>query len=227
MNEQRPRMSDEVRETIREDMEPVRPLEPCWKRLLYILPVAVLALAMPFFYYELRDTGELGLLIGWIPVAIQILLAFALLSFALREGVPGWRGSSRAIFALCIGAFALQILVNLLIFLRSPAGGEPASVSMWLECFRVESLIGLPILVAVAWLVSRSLPQRPLLAGFLAGIGAGFAGDASWGLLCPISEPSHVLLGHTGGILVLGLTGFLLGYLWSLYAQRNDVSAHS
>jgi hypothetical protein len=30
----------------------------------------------------------------------------------------------------------------------------------------------------------------------------------------------HVLLGHTGGILVLGLTGFLLGYLWSLYARR-------
>ena len=54
--------------------------------------------------------------------------------------------------------------------------------------------------------------------------GAGFAADASWRLICPYSDPGHVLLGHTAGILVLGLTGFLLGYLWSLYARavRTD-----
>ena len=34
------------------------------------------------------------------------------------------------------------------------------------------------------------------------------------------AAPTHFLLGHTGGILVLGLTGFLLGYLWSLYTRR-------
>ena len=85
----------------------------------------------------------------------------------------------------------------------------------------MESLVGIPILVLVAWLVSRAMPCQPLLAGFLTGTGAGIAAEASWRMICPNSAPGHVLLGHTGGILILGLTGFLLGYVWSVY-QRAD-----
>jgi len=140
--------------------------------------------------------------------------------FVLLEGIPGWRASSTKLFPFVLTAHALQIVVNLLIFVRAPmsSGG---TVTMWMACFRAEPLIGLPALVLIAWLVARSLPQRPLVAGFLTGTGAGFAAEASWRILCPYSDAAHVLMGHTGGILVLGLTGFLLGYLWTLYGRDS------
>ena len=167
-------------------------------------------------------TGDFGVLLSWVPVAVQVLLAFGLLVIALREGVPGWRVSPGLIFGMVLSAYSLQILVNLMMFMRIPAeAGAAGALETWASCFRVESLIGIPILVLVAWLVSRALPCRPLLAGFLAGTGAGIAAEASWRMVCPNSAPGHVLLGHTGGILILGLTGFLLGYVWSVYHRAS------
>jgi len=220
MSYEQVKLPEALRKAIREDSRPVKPLSPARRRVLLVVPIALAAMSMPFLYYQMRDTETLGVTLGWVPVAIQILLAFSLLVVALREGIPGWRASARTIFLLCLAAYGVQIFVNILIFLRTPGSTGGASLDAWLACFRVESLIGLPILVFVAWLVARALPSRPWLAGFLAGSGAGFAGDASWRMFCPYSDPRHILLGHTGGILVLGLTGFLLGYLWSLYSRH-------
>lgn len=224
MTEQTTPLPRNLRDAIAKDLKPVRALAAPWRRLVYAVPVLLAATLMPLVYYRLRDTEDLGLVAGWVPVAIQIFLAMALLLFALREGIPAWRASAKVVFVVLLVAYALQIVANMLIFLRLGPGGADTSVAMWMRCFRIESLIGLPILVAAAWLVARSLPQRPLLAGFLAGTGAGLAGDASWRLICPISDPAHVLFEHTGGILALGLTGFLMGYLWSLYARSSGAA---
>ncbi len=213
-----------LRAAVAADLRPVKPLANPWKRLIVVVPVALAAMSMPLLYFQIRDTTELGMLLGWVPVAIQVLLAFALLVLALREGIPGWRPSATWIFSLCLLAYGVQIVVNLAIFLRSPSTAGGTSFSMWAACFRVESLIGLPILVLVAWLVSRALPRSPWMAGFLAGTGAGLAGDASWRMFCPYAHPAHILMGHTLGILVLALTGFLLGYLWSLQGTRVGTS---
>ncbi len=223
MSVSRPEVPDRLRRALGDQIDPVTPLRPPWQRLLGVLPVLVVAMVMPLAYNQLRDTGELGMMLAWVPIAIQVLVAFALLIFALREGIPGWRVSSTKIFAVVLAAYALQIVVNLLIFMWAPmsSGG---TVTMWMGCFRAESLIGLPALVLIAWLVARTLPQRPLVAGFLTGTGAGLSAEASWRMFCPYSDAAHVLLGHTGGILVLGLTGFLLGYLWTLYGHRPAAS---
>ncbi len=219
-----PPLPKELRAAILGDMKPVRPLPPPWKRLALVAPLIIGVLVMPLVYNELRQTGEMGVLLSWIPVAVQVFLALGLLVIALREGVPGWRVSTRLIFVMVLAAYSLQILVNLLMFMQAPAEAGPGGVlATWMSCFRVESLIGIPILVLVAWLVSRALPFRPMLAGFLAGTGAGIAAEASWRMICANSEPGHVLLGHTGGIFILGVTGFLLGYVWSVYSR----AAHS
>jgi len=217
-----PLLPDELRTAILGDLKPVKPLPPPWKRLALVAPIIIAVLVMPFVYNEVRETGDFGALLSWVPVAVQVFLALGLLVIALREGVPGWRVSTRLIFAMVLAAYSLQILVNLLMFMRTPLSAGPSGVlGTWMSCFRVESLIGIPILVLVAWLVSRALPFRPLLAGFLAGTGAGIAAEASWRMICPNSEPGHVLLGHTGGVLILGLTGFLLGYVWSVYNRAT------
>lgn len=207
-------------DVIRADMAAVRPLASPARRLAYVMPLAALAVGTPFAYFRLRDLEALGLTLGWVPVALQLLLAIGLLGLALREAIPGLRVSAVGAVALCLGAYTLQILVNLGIYLSLPlAGGERTSLDMWFACFRLESAIGLPILLAVVWMVARALPQRPLLAGFLAGSGAGLAAEASWRLICYDSTPVHVLLGHTGGVLLLGLTGMGIGLVWQAFTS--------
>ena len=222
MSEKPPVMPPELQSAVLGDLRPVKPLPSPLRRVLLAAPFVIGVLVMPLAYHRMRNVGDLGMMLSWIPVALQVLLAFGLLVIALREGIPGWRVSTRQIFAFVLAAYSLQILVNLLIFMQMPMdGGGAGALSMWMSCFGVETLIGLPILVLIAWMVSRALPSRPLLAGFLAGTGAGFAAEASWRMFCAYSDPGHVLLGHTGGILVLGLTGFLLGYVWSVYQERS------
>lgn len=222
MSEKPPVMPPELESAVLADLRPVKPLASPMRRALLAAPFVIGVLLMPLAYHRMRDTGDLGMMLSWVPVALQVLLAFGLLVIALREGIPGWRVSTGQIFGFVLVAYSLQILVNLLIFMQMPMeGAGTGALAMWMSCFGVETLIGLPILVLVAWMVSRALPSRPLLAGFLAGTGAGFAAEASWRMFCPASDPGHVLLGHTGGILVLGLTGFLLGYVWSVYQDRS------
>ncbi|NKB87812.1 MAG: DUF1109 family protein [Acidobacteria bacterium] len=221
MSETPPVMPPDLRSAITADLKPVKPLLSPGRRALLAAPFVIGILAMPLAYHRMREIGDLGVMLSWVPVALQVLLAFGLLVIALREGIPGWRVSTKQIFAVVLVAYSLQIIVNLLIFMRMPMdGGGAGALAMWMSCFGIESLIGIPILVLVAWMVSRALPSRPLLAGFLAGTGAGFAAEASWRMFCAYSDPGHVLLGHTGGILIMGLTGFLLGYVWSVYQDR-------
>ena len=153
MNDERIELPEELRRAVAEDLEPVTPLPAPGRRMLFALPVVLLALILPLWVFTIRSDSEFDLVLGWIPVAVQLLLAAGLLLFALRESIPGRRVSSTAVFVLCLTAFGLQILVNLGIYLRMPMAGEAErTVTMWLACFRYESLIGLPILVVVAWL---------------------------------------------------------------------------
>ena len=209
------RLPPELRGAVSADLAPVRPLPPPWRRLLLGFPVVLGSLGMPFVYFRMRDTASLGAELAWVPIAVQLLLAFTLLVIALREAIPGCQVSRLTIAGFCLLGFGIQAGVNYLIYLRSPLGVQGSSFAAWLGCFRNETLIGLPILVMVAWLAARALPQRPMAGGFMVGAGAGLAADASWRLFCPVSSPLHVLLAHSGGVLTLGLTGALLGLMWA------------
>lgn len=222
MNEPPVLLPADLAATVRADLRPVRPLPSPMRRLAYVLPLAALAIGLPFTYFRLRDLEAFGVMLGWVPVALQLLVAIGLLGVALREAVPGFRVSALGAMALCLAAYALQILVNLGIYLSLPlAGGTRTTLDMWFACFRLESLIGLPILLAVGWMVARALPQRPMLAGFLAGTGAGLAAEASWRLICYDSTPFHVLAGHTGGVVLLGLTGVGIGLVWQEFGKAR------
>ena len=217
------RAPDGLRQAVARDLGPVRPLADPWQRAVTAVPIAAVAMGMPFLYYQMRDTGELGARLAWVPIAVQILLALGLLALALREAVPGRRIPQPALAGLCMAGFGLQVVANYAIYLRSPVASGVSHFEAWLGCIQRESLIGVPILVVVAWMAGRALPCRPMLAGFLVGTGAGLAADASWRLFCPVSTPGHILLAHTGAVLALGLTGMLLGWVWNRVRERPTV----
>lgn len=207
-------LPEDLRRVIAADMEPVRPLPAPWKRVLWALPLALLILALPFLYFGLRPgTEELGPLLTWVPVILQVALGLALLTLALREAVPGLGISRGLVFGVCVGALAVHLAVNLLVWFRYPMGYEDLLETWWM-CFRYEFLLAVPFLVLITWLAASALPVRPRAIGLLTGAGAGFLADASWRMVCPVSAPLHVITAHGGAIIFLGVLGYLLGWLW-------------
>jgi len=122
---------------------------------------------------------------------------------------------------VCIGALAVHLAANVLLWLRDPVGYGDFLSSFW-GCVRYEFLLGVPFLVLVTYLAAKALPVRPQVIGALAGIGAGMISDASWRMVCYVSVPAHFLTAHLGGIVGLGLTGYLLG-LW-FESRRRRIS---
>jgi hypothetical protein len=89
--------------------------------------------------------------------------------------------------------------------------------SLCLLCFRHELLLGLPFLLVISWLAVRALPVRPRTIGLLSGVGGGIVADATFRLICPGSDPTHVMSGHLAPIFVLGVLGYLLGFIWERF----------
>lgn len=206
---------EELRRRIAEDLQPVEPLGPPWKRVAWIAPLLAVILVLPFVLRGFRlDLGELGMALAWVPLGLQILLGFALLTLALRQTAPGWLTPRYLLLGFLFFVLAVHLGINLLIYLRHPRPPPGDFLAAWWDCYGNESMIGLPILLINAWLAVKALPLRPKLAGFLGGTAAGLLAEASWRLVCPVSDPSHVVLAHGGGILGLGLVGVVLGWLW-------------
>ncbi len=53
---------------------------------------------------------------------------------------------------------------------------------------------------------------QAIVAGALAGLGAGLVSDASWRLYCHVSDPGHVLVAHAGAIVALTAIGAAGGW---------------
>jgi hypothetical protein len=178
-------MPERLRAAVAADLRPVRALPPPSMRALWAVPVIVAVCAAAWLYFGVRrDAGELGLLLAWGPLALQVTLGLALLAMALHETVPGlWLG---------YGSFF---------------------ASLW-PCLRYEVMLGAPFLIVIALLALRALPMQPRMIGLLAGVGGGVIADASWRLVCPVSVPAHFLTAHLGGVVALGAAGYLLGCLF-------------
>ncbi len=219
-------LPDSLRQAVAADMAPVRPLPAPWIRVLWALPIAVALATGTLVYFGLRpDFQGLEDLLTWVPVLLQAALGLAVLSLALHETVPGMRVARPVVFAVCVGALALHLAANIMLWLRDPMGYGDFLSSFW-ACFRYEFLLGVPLLALITYLSAKALPVRPTVIGALAGIGAGVISDASWRMVCYVSVPSHFLTAHLGGIVVLGVTGFLLG-MWFETRVVGNASART
>ncbi len=196
------------------DLSPVRPMAAPWRRMLWVVPLTIAAFLLPQMVYEQRpDLDRLGFLLAWLPVVAEILLGIGFMGIALRVAVPGLGMSRSMIGGLIVAALGLHVAVNAAIWLVSPTPVDYVW-SLCLMCFRHELLLGLPFLLVVSWLAVRALPVRPRTIGLLSGLGGGVVADATFRLICPVSDPTHVMSGHLAPIFALGVLGYLLGFIW-------------
>jgi hypothetical protein len=199
----------DLRDRIKADLRPTRPLRPPFVRALVLLPIAVaIVLSVPGLRFFRSDMAAIGFLKAWGFSFGQALAGLVIVGVALRESIPG-RGLSRgAVIATIAVGLAIPFALLGVTASAFDVGPEPGrALEEGLGCFRVSAISAIPALVAAAFLAARALPLRPALAGALYGLGCGLIADAGLRLFCEYTVPTHVLFGHGGGIIAAMVVG--------------------
>jgi hypothetical protein len=212
-----------LREAIENDFQPVRPLHPVWLRTMLAVAILAVVLASVLAKASLRpDMDQLPMWLSWGCSVLQLAIGVLLIGLALREAVPGAGIPRGAVHVAAATALAVQILVGIATSIYSPAITMPGSgVTPGIGCLRHETVMALPTFIATLWLVFRALPLRAPTAGLLGGAGATVASDAVIHLLCPMANLSHVLVWHSGAVVVFMAIGWSAGAVWERLRWRR------
>ena len=198
-----------LRRAVAETCTPVRPLVAPARRATALIPWALLLGVVVLAVWGLRaDYNQVGVWRLWGASAVQMVLAIAIASAAIAESVPGRLPSVTANLTLAGAAVAVVCTTTLLTYAASGTVVPAAFAGryFWI-CLTHPLLLGLPALAVLGIMAARGLTSRPIVAGALAGLGAGLVSDASWRLYCHVSDPGHVLVAHAGAIVALTAIG--------------------
>lgn len=219
---------DDLVARVAADLRPVRPLEPPFRRVLMHLPLGLAVfLGLPLYVGLRADAGTLGPLVTWGASAAQVALGVWLLWAGAREARPGQRLPIRLITSALVSAGAVVAALTALTSVISPTALSE-SLLPWRAgafCFRGSLTVGAPMLFLAGWMLGRALPGQPWLAGALFGAGAGLTADATWRLVCPVSDPWHVITGHGGALLTLTVIGSIGGYVAARHVSARRAVA--
>lgn len=194
---------------VRASFEPVRPLASPSRRVLALVPLAlILFLGPPLYHHWRENLAQLPAWASWGLSALESLGGIALLGFALRQAVPGMTVRPRWVLLALTAGLLLFIGVSFTTanVLPTPLHDADAWKRLAWECVVMELPFAIPSLAVAAWLVARALPLRPALTGAAYGLAVGLMTDAGMRLYCWIDQPLHVFSGH-GGTIVLGTIG--------------------
>jgi hypothetical protein len=203
------RIPPAIEAAIKADLKPVRPLPPPERRALRLAPLVALTLIAASSVFALRrDAATLGWILTWGTSVVQAVFAWLLIALALREAVPGRTSTGSAVILAAGSVLGFSSVATLRTWDLSPTMIVPERVG-WVGrvCFVGTVVSALPLLIIAAVLAARAMIVRPWSSGALYGLGAGLGADAGWRLFCHYSDPLHVLLTHTGGVLATMVIG--------------------
>ena len=207
-----------LREALRRDAGPVRPLLPPAARTMIVLAVAGGAAAVLITLAGLRpDRGILDPKLFWAPAVVRVLAGLILILLAMREAVPGSGGPA---VVRHTSLFSVPILLTFLtdwVASRSRRGFGNGNaweqVTGAFGCYPREVLVTIPVLLVIAWFLARAYPLRPIFAAMAGATGAALMADAVLHLTCPMTAMMHTLLVHGGAVVSVALLAAAIGWL--------------
>lgn len=218
-----PVLPEGLRRAVERDLRPVRPLPSPWRRSVWAAVTVGAVWAGALLLTPLRsDFADLPMWVGWGGAGLQLILGLGLIVLALRQSVPGEGAPGGVAMTWLAVTMSVQVAVGILTAHFSPGAdlGEHA-LAHGVGCMAYDATMALPATLVTFWLLFRALPTRAPLAGLLGGAGAGASADGLLHLICPMSSLDHVLIWHTGAILLLAVGGLLAGIVWERSRARR------
>jgi hypothetical protein len=178
------------------------------RRAVLVFAIAALA-GLPLFFVW-GGFGHVAARPAQMTAGIAVgalLLAVACASIAWRRGKSAV-GRSQGVL---LGVAAL-VPVATYVWLVSwhDRYVEPFS-RLGYRCLALTIASGLPLLFAALYLRKRTVVAHPVASGAALGAAAGAFGSVTVELWCPLTSSPHVLLGHVTPIVLLAVSGALIG----------------
>lgn len=210
-----------LREAIRRDLQPVRPLLPPRSRVAAVVFAgAVAALFLLMTFGVRHDMPEIPPLAFWIPLLLRLAIGIILVAFALREAVPG-EGASRPVRLTALAIALILLFAMPLVFAEVVGSGGVSPPGEDLFCYQLQMTIGGPAFLLAWFLVARGFPLRPLFAMLAAGFGAGLLADGAMFAVCNLHGERHWLIAHSGAVLTFAMLGAVAGAITSAVRLRR------
>ena len=214
---------DKIKDQIQNDMEPVKPFAPPWRRASFLFGVWVFLVALVILVFGLRhDTDALGPWLFWILPLGQLLSAYAVIVLSVRLTVPGSAVATSVLAGLVFLGAAAHLAVSWIMFYLSPIGVEPGKdFHASSVCLIITLCLSILPLVTALTLSFRGLPTRPLVVGLACGFASGLSAEAVWRLHCPYNAWSHILTSHTVAVLAAVILGWVLSFVFSRHFSKR------
>jgi hypothetical protein len=140
-----------------------------------------------------------------IPIAAALFALYA----AATSGAHGLGQPKGRIVTLALLSPMLFIAATLVV---SPGDVDAEPFVMHsLRCLAWTAVYSLGPMALAAWVFRRSFIAAPVWRSAALGMACGAIGAATMSLVCSVSSPAHVLVGHGGMMLVGAVGGGLLG----------------
>lgn len=147
----------------------------------------------------------------WIKLAFPAALAALALLVAARLSRPGVP-AGRAAAALAAPVLAIWLLAAVALLRAAPEDrGMLIWGETWASCPVNVTLLSLPALVALLWVMKTLAPVRLALAGGTAGLLAGALGAAVYALHCPELAAPFIAIWYLLGMLIPAVLGAVVG----------------
>lgn len=144
-------------------------------------------------------------------LGLTLLLAFASTRLAFVIGKPGVSLRSAALALLAPLLVLLAGIATELIVLPQNAWGTSLKGQHWSFCLVFVPTLSIAPLAALLYSVRQGAPEKPGLAGAVAGLAAGGIAAAIYAWHCPDDSPLFVATWYTIAISMVTAVGFLLG----------------
>jgi hypothetical protein len=141
---------------------------------------------------------------------------------SLQTCIPGSIRNPAFQGGVGLTGLAVHWATSWFIFRLSPNWpGPDQEWHLGIACLLGIGMLGILALLFGFFLVRAGLPIRARSAGLLLGLGGGLAAEAAWRLHCPFSSWNHILVFHSGSIVIIVGVGMLLGWLWKRSVLRS------
>ncbi len=212
----------QLREKLKDDFAPVKPLKATWKRAFWLFPISLLYMVVTLAIFHIRhDYANLSPLVLWGFFLLQILVCYLVLAASLEACIPGSVKDPLVLAGIGLMGPGVFFVASWTTFHISPNWPIPGQEwRMGMICMSVIGMFGILALLFGFLLAGAGLPFRAKATGLLLGIGSGLTAEAAWRLHCPFSSWDHILPFHGGTVFLIIVLGIIIGHLWKRKALR-------
>lgn len=208
------------------DLRPVKPLAPPLLRAAAWIGLAVLIVAACVVAFgprhdlmeRLTRPYEVAQLV--FALATGVLAAIAAFELSLPDRSRRWALLPLPAAAAWVGSLGLGCLADL-----AREGPQALVLGTSWPCLRFIVLMGVPLSLAVVWMLRHAGPIRPVPVAVLGGLAGAAISSVGLSLVHHLDAAAMVLAWHGGSALLVVLGFLLFGRIWADRAGARFTAA--